>query len=270
MNGTLPDTVTGVVFDIKEFGVHDGPGLRTTVFLKGCPLRCVWCHNPEGLSPDVQLTWQTGRCTRCGLCQRGCTHADCQPYGRCLHVCPRNCLRLCGERVTARGLADRLLRNRALLQSGGVTFSGGEPLFQPVFLFRTAALLHGAGISVTLESCGYASEAVFRQALAAADFVFFDLKIADETAHRRYTGVSNRPILRNLALLRQSGVPFTLRTPLVPGITDTPENLSALAALVGQDRWEKLPFNTLAAAKYASLGMTFPYETIKQTGVEKE
>ncbi len=246
----------GTVFDIKEFGVHDGPGLRTTVFLKGCPLRCMWCHNPEGLSAGRQLMVRRNGCLQCGLCRRPCSHEDCRPFGRCLHICPQNLVTVCGEEMTPEALAGRLLRNRQLLT--GITFSGGEPLLQADFLLETAKLLEG--LPLAAETSGYADGETFLRVIDRMDLVYMDLKLANDDLHRRYTGVSNVPILDNLERLRRSGKKCVVRTPLIPGITDTKENLEAIRRLVGELPWEQLPYNALAGAKYALLGMEYPYE----------
>ena len=249
--------MTGTIFDIKEMAVHDGPGLRTTVFLKGCPLRCLWCHNPEGLSREPQLSFRAQQCQNCGLCRRGCSHPDCQPYGRCLHICPQGLLSISGKEMTPLQLAQRLKRSRFLTEpGGGVTFSGGEPLLQHEFL--RAVLEELPGVHTAIETSGYAEEGVFQDIITHMDLVYMDIKLADDSLHRKYTGVSNEKILRNLKLLQQSGIPCIVRTPLIPGITDTEENLTAIRDLIGNLPHELLPYNTMAGAKYPLFGMKFP------------
>ena len=253
--------MTGIVFDIKEMGVHDGPGLRTTVFLKGCPLRCVWCHNPEGLSRNPQLSARESACRHCGLCRRGCNHPDCQSFGRCLHICPLGLLSVSGKEMTPQALAKKLLRNKPLYDAGGgVTFSGGEPLLQGEFLH--AVLDELEGVPVALETSGYAEESLFESVIARMDLVYMDIKLADPAQHRKYTGVTNEKILKNLEILRNSGKKAVIRTPLIPGITDTPETLAAIQNLIGQLPWEQLPYNPMAGAKYAYFGMEYPYEKL--------
>ncbi len=249
--------MTGHIFDIKELAVHDGPGLRLTVFLKGCPLRCAWCHNPEGLSPAPQLMVRRSVCTNCGLCRRPCSHPECRPFGRCLHICPNGALSVTGEEIEAGALAEKLRRRLSFLGgAGGVTFSGGEPLMQPAFLHGVMNAL--GDVPCAVETSGYAPEDVFLGLARRMELVYMDVKLADDAQHRRYTGVSNAPILRNLAALRQSGIPAVIRTPLIPGITDTQENLAAIRALIGDLPWEQLPYNALAGAKYEMLGMAYP------------
>ena len=250
----------GVIFDIKEFTLHDGPGSRTTVFFKGCPLHCIWCHNPEGMDVSPTLMVKENLCTHCGACKKPCDHPDCQPFGRCLHICPKNCISVAGRTVTAGTLADRLARQKDFFGAdGGVTLSGGEPLRQPAFAAALGVLLREAGVHTALQTSGYASEEAFRTVLDAVDYVLIDLKLADEDAHIRYTGVSNKPIHRNLAVLRTSGKPFVLRIPLIPGIVAEKENIAALAALAGDDPVELMPYNPYAGAKYKMTGKEFLY-----------
>lgn len=222
---------TGIVFDIREFTLHDGPGIRTTVFLKGCPLRCSWCHNPEGQSPQPQIL-------------RGLAGE-----------------RVAGKAYTASDLAGLLNQQAEILTAneGGVTFSGGEPLLQWEFVAEVIDLLDG--IHILLDTSGYAGEQAFRRVVPRCQLVFFDLKLVDDKAHRRYTGVDNAPILKNLRRLSESGVPFVVRVPLVPGVTDTDANLAAIAATVqglpGLQRVDLLPYNRAAGGKYEAAGMEF-------------
>ena len=249
--------MTGTVFDIKEMAVHDGPGIRTTVFFKGCPLRCRWCHNPEGLKKEPQLMWGENRCRHCGLCFKPCEHEECRPFGRCLHICPENCLEITGRQVEARALAEELKQSADMLGDtfGGFTFSGGEPLFQPDFLLSLIEELKEYHLCI--ETSGFAKGEVFRSVIDQLDFVIMDLKLADGALHKEYTGVDNAVILENFRYLAKSGKPFLIRTPLIPGITDTKENLAALENIIGQNPWEKLPYNALAGAKYKMLGMDY-------------
>lgn len=223
--------LSGTVFDIREFTVHDGPGFRTTVFLKGCPLRCSWCHNPEGMSPHPE-TMQS-----------------------------RSGKRVVGKAYTSAQLAAILNRQAKILTDagGGVTFSGGEPLSQAAFLAETIGRL--SGLHVLLDTSGYANEADFRLVAEKCDLVYFDLKLVDREEHLRHTRVENAPILRNLKSLSTMGVPFVIRAPLIPGLTDTEQNLEAIAQtaapLPGLVRVDLLPYNFAAGGKYASVGKQF-------------
>ena len=248
----------GLIFDIKQFSVNDGEGVRTTVFFKGCPLRCVWCHNPEGLTPARELYERREGCRDCGLCRIPCEHEECRPYARCLHVCPAHLLREVGIFYEVDALAEKLLAGKDFLSfaGGGITFSGGEPLLQAAFCEEIAQRLRGE-VHLALETSGYAHPADFALIVSLFDFVMMDLKIMDEETHKKYTGVSNREILENARWLKGSGIPFVFRTPLIPGITDTEENLAAIADFAEDARVELLPYNTLAAAKYASVHRTY-------------
>ena len=251
----------GTIFDIKEMAVHDGPGIRTSVFLKGCPLRCVWCHNPEGLSVKTQLMHKYARCKDCGLCKLPCDHESCKPFGRCIHVCPENCLELVGREVEASALASELKDSALILGDsfGGFTFTGGEPFAQPEFLQELIELL--GGFHLCIETSGYTDTDTFQKVIQKLDYVIMDLKLANDTAHRKFTGVSNKRILENLEILRKSGKPCCIRTPLIPGITDTDENLEQIRSLVGNLPYECLAYNPIGEAKYKMLGITYPYDT---------
>ncbi len=222
---------TGIICDIREFTLHDGPGIRTTVFMKGCPLRCSWCHNPEALSRKPQEI-------RAGAFRR-----------------------TVGTQYEAADLAALLNRQVAILKSnnGGITFSGGEPLFQAQFVAEVIERLDS--VHVVLDTCGYAEEADFRLVATKCQLVYYDVKLMDAEAHRRFTGVDNALILSNLHCLGEMGVPFVVRVPLIPRVTDTDANLSAIAcavrAIPGLLRVDLLPYNRAAGGKYAALGMTF-------------
>lgn len=249
--------MNGTIFDIKEMAVHDGPGIRTTVFLKGCPLRCIWCHNPEGLSPKPQLMFKEARCLKCNLCFKPCNHPECKPYGRCLHICPQNCLSITGKTVSDEDLKTELVKGADILGDsfGGFTFSGGEPLMQPEFLLSMLDKL--SNYHLCIETSGYANNDIFKKVIEKLDFIIMDIKIADSELHKKYTGVGNEQILENFEMLKESGKPYIIRTPLIPSITDTPDNLSKIQAIIGNSKWEKIPFNEMAGAKYKMLGLEY-------------
>lgn len=243
----------GRVFDIKELTVHDGEGVRLTVFMKGCPLRCKWCHNPEGLSFEKQLLYKKAKCVKCGACLKPCNHKECAGFPRCVKVCPNNCLSVCGKDYTPEELAAIINGYAPVFKAlgGGVTFSGGEPLMQWEFLSRTIKLLNG--INTAVETAGYVGENVFKSAINALDYIIMDIKIFDSEKHEKYTGVKNDLIKANFLTLKNSGKPYLIRTPLIEGITDDNENLTAIKNFIGDSPWEKLPENKLAKAKYDML-----------------
>jgi pyruvate formate lyase activating enzyme len=221
----------GLVFDIREFTVHDGPGMRTTVFLKGCPLRCRWCHNPEGLLMTPQVMRSAAGERRVG------------------------------RSYEAAELAAILNGQAAILSGngGGVTFSGGEPLLQAAFVAEVIDRLEG--LHVVLDTSGYAEAEDFEAVVSRCDLVYLDVKLIDPAAHERWTGQQNGPILRNLASLEALQRPFVARVPLVPGVTDTMENLEAIASTLSMAptllEVQLLPYNRAAGGKYAACGMTF-------------
>jgi pyruvate formate lyase activating enzyme len=256
--------MNGVIFDIKEMAVHDGPGLRTTVFFKGCPLRCMWCHNPEGLNFAPQLMYKSKNCIKCDKCKKECPHPDCVPFGRCLHICPNNCLSVAGKAVTPKELANELIKGAKILGNsfGGFTFSGGEPLAQSEFLLELINELKDYHLCI--ETSAFCDSEIFKKVIQKLDFVIMDIKLADNDLHKEYTGVSNELILKNFEILKNSGKEFIVRTPLISSITDTAENLEAIKAIIGDCTWEQLPENTMAGAKYDMLNMEFPLKKAKQ------
>ena len=261
--------MTGIVFDIKEFALHDGPGPRTTVFLKGCPLRCQWCHNPEGLSPKPQLMVKKALCTGCGRCHIPCAHTECVGFDRCIHACPNGLISVAGRKMEAAELAAILNKDSRFFSEngGGITVSGGEPLMQPGFVIALCDAL-GDDIHKALETSGYADPKVFSAVASKFDLVLLDLKLADPEAHKRYTGRDNRLIHQNLRWLRENQRDFILRIPLIPGITDTRENLTALAEIAGSDPVELLAYNAMAGAKYPLVDMEYLLGTEKNAPVD--
>ena len=250
--------MTGRVFSIEEFSTFDGPGIRTTVFFKGCPLRCVWCHNPEGQSGAIEYMRSPNGCTGCGAClEAGKKHLGAPVLcEESIAACPNGLVRRAGVDYTPEELAKKLTKNARILQNsgGGITFSGGEPLLHADFICTCVPLLNG--LSVALQTCGYADEKTFLHVLDAVDFVLYDLKLADDEKHRAYCGVGNEKILENYQTLVKSGKQFVTRIPLIPDVTDTDENLESLAKFIsscGVKYVEILPYNKLTGSKYSSL-----------------
>ena len=267
----------GVVFDIQRYAIHDGPGVRTTVFLKGCPLRCWWCQNPEGILPNPQLIYFEYKCIHCHRCIHVCPvntiilkeddrhHIDrskCLECRACMEACPTGALKLIGRRISVENLLEELERDVLIYESsnGGVTFSGGEPLFQPEFLREILRRCVEINIHTCIETSGYASRSVLESIMSYIDLFLYDLKLINDSDHRKYTGVSNRIIKENLKFLVMKGVEVVVRFPVVPTITDTNENIASLleflSLLKGVEEVDILPFHDVEE-KYRHLGVKY-------------
>ncbi len=267
--------VEGIITDVQRYSIHDGPGIRTTVFLKGCNLRCLWCHNPETLNPRPQLQRFLERCIGCGECLHRCpqgAHAlvdgqrqfhreRCTGCGRCAETCYAQALVLVGTRKSADEVVREVLRDRPFYASsgGGLTLSGGEPLLQPEFCAVILRLCKDEGIHTALESAGNVGWQALATVLPFTDLLILDLKMMDSRKHRRWTGRPNERILANALRLGREPLRLIVRTPVVPGVNDTAEEIAAIAAFAGQlpNLWyyELLPFHPMAASKYDSLGL---------------
>lgn len=267
-----------LIVEIKRHSLEDGPGIRSVVFFKGCPLRCLFCHNPEAQEPGLEILFSPTECISCGACAEACPmgaaslglteridRERCRRCGRCVQACPGRGLRQVGTFYPVEELAELLLRDRAFYRhsGGGITLSGGECSLYPGYVEPLLRLLKPAGVHVVLETSGFFSYETFRRrVLPLVDLIYYDLKIADPEAHARYTGRSNRRILENFRRLVQEGrVEVLPRIPLVPGVTATPENLAAIAALLRQEGIREaalLPYNPLGMEKLQTLGRPRP------------
>ena len=251
----------GIIFNIEEFAVHDGPGIRKLVFFKGCPLRCSWCHNPEGISFKKELMISEASCIHCERCKEVCIHDTCVDCGRCVAVCPLRLRNIVGDEYETQELAKKLLKGKEVLMNsgGGITISGGEPLAQPDFLFDL--IRHLKPVHVAIETSGYAKSEIFNRMVSAIDLVLMDIKHTDPEIHKKFTGVDNAQILENLKFLCTSDTPFHIRIPMIPGVNDTLSNMEQTAFLLKDARSligvELLPYHKTAPAKYAMLKKQF-------------
>jgi pyruvate formate lyase activating enzyme len=265
---------TGMIFDIKRFSIHDGPGIRSTVFFKGCPLRCAWCHNPESQSFQPELIFRPERCLACGDCLEVCPHGAprlidgvihqdwslCQQEGACTEVCMPGARELIGREVQAEEVIEEILRDRVFFEEsgGGVTFSGGEPLSQPDFLETCLRLSKEAGLHTALDTCGEAPWEDLQRQLPYLDLVLYDLKAIYVDLHQQTTGVSNTGILENFFHLVDSGVEIQVRRPVIPGVNDHESEIDRLAAVLGllngKIEIALLPYHALSTDKYTRLG----------------
>jgi len=269
---------TGIVFDIRRYSIHDGPGIRTTVFLKGCALSCLWCHNPESQSSGPDLILRDNRCIRCGACVEACPsgaiawsedgpvtdRAKCRGTGACAAVCYADARSLAGRAMSVEDVMGIVERDRPFFEEsgGGITLSGGEPLLQPYFAAALLKAARAAGIHTALDTCGHASWRSLDRLRKDVDLFLYDVKLMDEARHRLFTGAPNHRILENLRALARHGHRIVLRVPVVPGINDDDENLDAvrrfaatLPSLAGLDL---LPYHRVGVDKYARVGRTYP------------
>lgn len=276
------DTIEANIFSVQKFSTEDGPGIRTTVFFKGCPMRCPWCHNPEALHSQPELVWHGGRCIGHGACIKVCPEGAleagpdgiaidrgrCTSCGECVDQCPTSAFEVHGRRVAVAELFRQAVRDADFYgtSGGGVTLSGGEPLAQPRAALALLRMLHEAEIHTALDTCGGAGEGALREALEVVDLVLLDIKTVDAAKHETITGVSFERVDAAAKLVEASSAAVWIRTPIIPGYTDDEDDVRAVARYVAEtiprcERHDLLAFSNLCASKYVQLDRHFPLES---------
>lgn len=273
----------GLIFDIQRFSVQDGPGIRTTVFFKGCPLTCLWCSNPESQKRCPELLYRANLCSRCHKCVEVCPNraisvladgsleldrALCNGCGTCQAVCLNDARRITGKLMTVDEVVEVVLKDRDFYRNsgGGVTTSGGEPTSQPSFLLALFKKCQRMGMHTALDTCGYVSWGTLEPILEHVDLVLFDIKAIDVKLHQRLTGVSNDIILQNARRIVSKGMPLIIRVPLIPECTASPDNADAIAQFareLGGIEVNLLPYHRLGLGKYESLGLKYKLEGVE-------
>lgn len=275
----------GLVFDIKRYAINDGPGIRVTIFMKGCPLHCRWCHNPESISREVQKMYTRSKCIGCGECVSICPLQACEltpagivtdrerciACGACAQVCPAKATEMSGQYQSVDDLLAVIVRERPFFDQsgGGVTFSGGEPLMHPQFLCEILDACGRAGIHRTVDTSGMVKTETLLEVAGRTDLFLYDLKLMDAEKHRQWTGAGNRKILQNLQALAESGAEIRIRIPLIKGVNDDNQNIEATAAFVAglpgpRKEIDLLPYHNVAAGKFAKLQRDFTAESMAE------
>ena len=280
---------TGRIFNIQKCSIRDGRGMRTTVFFKGCGLRCLWCANPEGIRFQPEISLNTNTCMGCGICLKKCPNgairinaqgameydrSRCTACGLCAQLCPTEARKRFGEEVTVDELFKRIYQDRFYFEhsGGGVTFSGGEATMQPEFLLAICKRCKEYKINIAIETCGCGDYEQFKPCLDYIDFIYYDLKHMDPEMHRKITGQSNEHILENLRKIDRHGIEICVRTPVVPGWNDSEENIAATAKwilpLSSVRNYELLAYHRLGINKYQILGKEYPLNDVVEPTAE--
>jgi pyruvate formate lyase activating enzyme len=285
-------TTSGIITNIQRCSTEDGPGIRTTVFFKGCPMKCSWCHNIETIDPKPILVWYEVKCIGDEACVRACPEdaltltpdglkidrTKCKVCGTCEDACPTGAVKVMGKVWASDDLVKELLRDKVFFETshGGVTLSGGEATYQPQFTLEVAKGLKNKGVHVALDTCGYCSEKVLRDLLPYIDLVLYDLKVMDPKKHKEFTGVPLDTVLTNAQIVAESGKPIWIRTPVIPKHTDDEENIRAVARFILKnlptvERYDLLAFNRMCIDKYALFDLEYPlkdYDLISEETME--
>ncbi len=288
-NPEVNGTRSGLVFDIKRYAISDGPGIRVTIFLKGCPLSCRWCHNPEGISPSVQKMYTPGKCIGCGECVKICPMQACKltpdgivtddslciSCGQCAQACPALATEMSGRYESVADLLKVIENERPFFDQsgGGVTFSGGEPLLYPEFLKEILDACGRLNIHRTVDTSGLAKTRNLLDVAKRTDLFLYDLKLMDSKKHKEWTGAGNQRILQNLKALAETGAAIQIRIPLIKGVNADDANIEAtatfIAALPGPEKKiNLLPFHNAAAGKFAKLGQDYKPRPMAEPGKE--
>lgn len=280
-----------LIFDIKRYAINDGPGIRVTIFLKGCPLNCKWCHNPESIPVKQQKMYSSDKCIGSQECIKHCpndaltltpqgivTDTDlCQMCGKCAQVCPTKAIEMAGELMTVEQIMVEIKREVLLMDNsnGGVTFSGGEPLLHHKFLIQLLDACGKEGIHRCIDTAGFADQKVLLEVASKSEHFLYDLKMMDDKKHKEWTGVSNKKILENLKALAETGVDLNIRIPLIKGVNDDDENIHEsakfIAALKGNPPIVNiLPFHNIAEKKYKKLGLDYNKGTMGEPDTKRQ
>lgn len=273
----------GIIFNIQRYSIQDGPGIRTTVFLKGCPLRCLWCHNPEGIKPEPEIIWWETRCIGCRKCLESCHletqifppafDPDCDLCGECLRVCPAKALELAGREYSSEELMEEILKDRVFfdISQGGVTFSGGEPLFQGDFLLEVLSKCKKERIHTAVDTAGFANLELIKKVEELTDLFLYDLKTMDQKKHLDSTGVPNFQILENLTWLSKKPEKVIVRFPVIPGFNDNEGEIQGMGEFLLSlkiPEIDLIPYHKMARDKYRRLRKEYSLNSLENPSSE--